>query len=78
MITVLVQPRTAIACSEQLKFLSEILNLRQIDIACVYQIDRQDVNKMIHGQKRIPERCIPAHMLLLELAHRRANAYGDN
>lgn len=68
MINVLMQSRTAQASGQQLKFISEALGLRQIDLARVYQMDRQDVNKSIHGRKRIPERCVAVHMLLLELA----------
>ncbi len=67
---VLVQPRTAVEGGQQLKFIAQTLDMRQVDIARAYQVDRQDVNKMVHGLKRIPERCVPVHMLLLELAQK--------
>lgn len=67
---VLVQPRTAVEGGQQLKFIAATLDMRQIDIARAYQVDRQDLNKCFNGLKRIPERCIPVHMLLLELAQK--------
>ena len=60
---ILMEPRRAADCGQQLKFIAEALNLRQIDLAHVYQ-----------GQKMIPARCVHAHMLLLELAHRRVTS----
>lgn len=71
---ILMEPRRAADCGQQLKFIAEALNLRQIDLAHVYQIDRQDLGKAYHGQKMIPARCVHAHMLLLELAHRRVTS----
>ncbi|WP_054178982.1 hypothetical protein [Trabulsiella odontotermitis] len=71
---ILMEPRRAADCGQQLKFIAEALDLRQIDLAHVYQIDRQDLGKAYHGQKMIPARCVHAHMLLLELAHRRVTS----
>lgn len=42
---ILMEPRRAADCGQQLKFIAEALNLRQIDLAHVYQIDRQDPAK---------------------------------
>ena len=61
MITVLVQPRTAIACSEQLKFLSEILNLRQIDIARVF------------NDELVLKRCVESDFFLFDAINRFSN-----
>lgn len=62
---VLLPPRKNTDWAVQLKLISESLEVSQADLARAYQVDRQDMGKAYHGVRKLPERCVPVHMLLL-------------
>lgn len=62
---VLLPPRKNTDWAAQLKLISESLEVSQADLAHAYQVDRRDMGKAYHGVRKLPERCVPVHMLLL-------------
>lgn len=66
---VLLPPRKNTDWAAQLKLISESLEVSQADLAHAYQVDRRDMGKAYHGVRKLPERRVPVHMLLLAQVH---------
>ncbi|EFA4781561.1 TPA: hypothetical protein GF933_11000 [Escherichia coli] len=66
---VLLPPRKNTDWAAQLKLISESLEVSQADLARAYQVERRDISKAYHGMRKLPERCVPVHMLLLAQVH---------
>lgn len=70
----LISPRTCAESARLLRLLVQITDLRQADLARIFNMQRVDLNRAYHGTAALPARCSPALLALVELAYKRYQA----